>query len=279
MDRGHGDARHVKLWMLGSGSSGNAILVECDGSRILIDCGFGTRTLSGRLKPLGIDPRSIEGCLITHEHSDHVRGAGAAAKRWGWGVFATPGTALAPELAKTTVHTFEPGMTVEFARMTVASVPTPHDANQSVGFVVTSRSSGARAGLFYDIGHVSRAIASACECLDILVLESNHDEELLRNGPYPRWLQARIASKIGHLSNHDAGAFARTAVTRELNHLVLAHLSEQNNTPRVALSAMKGAIARTRFRGGVTAAKQDVVLGPFTPGSKRAEQPLQYALF
>ena len=279
MDRGNGDTLQVKLWILGSGSSGNAILVECDGSRILIDCGFGTRTLAGRLKPIGVDPRSIEGCLITHEHSDHVKGAGAAAKRWGWGVFATPGTARAPELAKTQVHTFEPGMTVEFPRMSVASVPTPHDANQSVGFVVTSRSTGARAGLFYDIGHVSRAIANACECLDILVLESNHDVELLRNGPYPRWLQARIASKTGHLSNHDAGAFARTAVTRELNHLVLAHLSEQNNTPRVALSAMKGAIARTKFRGGVTAAKQDTVLGPFTPGSTRAEPPVQYALF
>jgi len=269
----------VKLWMLGSGSSGNAILVECDGARILIDCGFGTRTLAGRLKPIGVDPRSIEGCLITHEHSDHVRGAGAAAKRWGWGVFATPGTALAPELAKTRVHTFQPGMTVEFPRMSVKSVPTPHDANQSVGFVVTSRSTGARAGLFYDIGHVSRAIAQACEALDILVLESNHDIDLLRNGPYPRWLQARIASKIGHLSNHDAGVFARSTVTRELNHLVLAHLSEKNNTPRVALSAMRAAIARTRFRGGLVAAQQDTVLGPFVPGAKRAEQPVQYALF
>lgn len=269
----------MKLWMLGSGSGGNAILIECDGSRILIDCGFGTRTLAGRLKPIGVDPRSIEGCLITHEHSDHVKGAAAAAKRWGWGVFATPGTALAPELAKTQVHTFEPGMTVEFPRMSVASVPTPHDANQSVGFVVTSRSTGARAGLFYDIGHVSQAIARACEALDILVLESNHDDELLRNGPYPRWLQARIASNTGHLSNHDAGVFARTTVTRELKHLVLAHLSEKNNTAPVALSAMRGAIARTRFRGGVTTAQQDTVLGPFTPGSSRAEQPLQYALF
>jgi phosphoribosyl 1,2-cyclic phosphodiesterase len=265
--------------MLGSGSSGNAILIECDGSRILIDCGFGTRTLAGRLKPLGVDPRSIDGCLITHEHSDHVKGAGGAARRWGWGVFATPGTALAPELATTRVHTFEPGVTVEFPRMSVMSVATPHDAKQSVGFVVTSRSTGARAGLFYDIGHVSPAIAGACEGLDILVLESNHDDELLRNGPYPRWLQARIASKIGHLSNRDAGTFARTTVTRALNHLVLAHLSEQNNTPRVALSAMTAALARTRFRGGVTAAKQDTVLGPFTPGSKRAEQPVQYALF
>jgi len=265
--------------MLGSGSSGNAILVECDGSRILIDCGFGTRTLAARLKTIGVAPESIEGCLITHEHSDHVKGAASAAKRWGWGIFATPGTAKAAELGKATVHTFTPGMSIDFPRLTVASTATPHDANQSVGFVVTSRSTGARAGLFYDIGHVSRAIAGACESLDVLVLESNHDDDMLRNGPYPRWLQSRIASKTGHLSNADSGAFAREAASRELNHLVLAHLSENCNSPRVALTAMRGALVRSRFKGTLTAAKQDAVVGPFTPGAARAEKPLQYALF
>jgi phosphoribosyl 1,2-cyclic phosphodiesterase len=265
--------------MLGSGSKGNAILIECDGSRILIDCGFGTRTLAGRLRTIGVAPESIEGCVITHEHSDHVKGAASAAKRWGWGIFATPGTAKAPELAKATVHTFNPGMSIDFPRLTVASTATPHDANQSVGFVVTSRSTGARAGLFYDIGHVSRAIANACESLDVLVLESNHDDHMLRNGPYPRWLQSRIASSTGHLSNADSGAFAREAASRELNHLVLAHLSENCNSPRVALTAMRGALARSRFKGTLTAAKQDAVVGPFTPAAIRAEKPLQYALF
>ena len=265
--------------MLGSGSNGNAILIECDGSRILVDCGFGTRTLASRLRAIGVEPASIEGCLVTHEHHDHVRGAGAAAKRWGWGVYATRGTARAPELAKTAVHTFDPGMTVEFPTMTAESVATPHDASQSVGFVVTSRSTGARAGLFYDMGHVSRAIAKSCEALDILVLESNHDDDMLRYGPYPPWLQRRIASRWGHLSNHEACAFARSSATRGLNHLVLAHLSEQNNSARVAMTAMKTALARSRFRGTLTPAKQDAVVGPFTPGAVRAEKPLQYALF
>lgn len=265
--------------MLGSGSSGNAILIECDGSRILIDCGFGTRTLAQRLKTISVEPQSIEGCLVTHEHTDHVKGAGAAAKKWGWGVFATRGTAKARELRKTCVQLFEPGAAVEFDRMIVRTTPTPHDARQSVGFVVESRSTGARAGLFYDIGHVSRSIADACEHLDILVLESNHDDDMLRNGPYPRWLQQRIACPTGHLSNRDAGLFARDAVTRELNHLVLAHLSEKNNSERVAVQSMRGAMARTRFKGTLTAAKQDEVVGPFLPGAARAEQPVQYALF
>jgi phosphoribosyl 1,2-cyclic phosphodiesterase len=264
--------------MLGSGSSGNAILVECDGSRLLIDCGFGTRTLAGRLRTIGVEPESIDGCLITHEHSDHVKGAGAASKRWGWGIYATPGTALAPELEGATVHTFDPGTSVEFPRMTVSSTPTPHDANQSVGFVVTSRSTGARAGLFYDIGHVSRAVSDACESLDILVLESNHDDEMLRNGPYPRFLQARIACRTGHLSNRDAGLFARTSMSRGLNHLVLAHLSERCNTPEVALGSMREALGTSRFRGTLTAASQNDVVGPFMPGAARAEQPTQYSL-
>jgi len=265
--------------MLGSGSSGNAVLIECDGSRILIDCGFGTRILAGRLKAIGVAPQSIDACLITHDHTDHVKGAKGASKKWGWGLFATHGTARAAELTGSKVHRFQPGMTIEFPRITVESTPVPHDAHESVGFVVTSHSTGARAGVFYDLGLVTRAMAKACASLDILVLESNHDDDMLRNGPYPRWLQERIASRTGHLSNRASGVFARQAMTKECNHLVLAHLSETNNTPRVAMANMRSALAGSRFKGTLTAAKQDAVVGPFTPGKARAEKPLQYALF
>jgi len=265
--------------MLGSGSSGNAVLIECDGSRILIDCGFGTRILAGRLKAIGVAPQSIDACLITHDHTDHVKGAKGASKKWGWGLFATHGTARAAELTGSKVHRFQPGMTIEFPRITVESTPVPHDAHESVGFVVTSHSSGARAGIFYDLGLVTRAMAKACASLDILVLESNHDDDMLRNGPYPRWLQERIASRTGHLSNRASGVFARQAMTKECNHLVLAHLSETNNTPRVAMANMRSALAGSRFKGTLTPAKQDAVVGPFTPGKARAEKPLQYALF
>lgn len=269
----------MKLWVLGSGSRGNAILVECDGARVLVDCGYGTRTLAGRLKAISVKPDSIDACLLTHEHADHVHGAKSAMKRWGWELFATPATARAAKLAGAKVTRFAAGNTLHFPTMSVATVPTPHDARESVGFVVTSKSTGARAGLFYDIGHVSRAIARACQSLDILVLESNHDDEMLVNGPYPRWLQNRIASRVGHLSNHDAGIFARDAVTRETNHLVLAHLSEKCNTPRVALANMRAALGKSRFRGTLTAAKQDDVVGPFVPGRSGAEKPMQYTLF
>jgi phosphoribosyl 1,2-cyclic phosphodiesterase len=268
----------VKLWTLGSGSKGNAILVECDGSRLLVDCGFGIRTLTGRLRSIGVEPASIETCLLTHEHSDHVKGAGAAAARWRWDVYATAGTAQAPELQAANVHRFAAGETLGLPRMTVAPVATPHDANEPVGFVITSRSTGARAALFYDLGHVSAAIAAACDDIDILVLESNHDENMLRAGPYPRWLQERIAGPTGHLSNRDSGTFARTAAGRGTAHLVLAHLSENCNTPDVALKSMRAAVGRSRFRGAITAARQDAVVGPFMPVGARAEAPTQYAL-
>lgn len=269
----------MKVWVLGSGSEGNAILVECDGSRILVDCGYGTRSLAGRLRTIGVEPESIDGCVITHEHSDHIRGAGSASRRWGWGIYATPGTACAPELAHATVHRFSAGMTIDFPRMTVETVTVPHDANDTVGFVVTSRSTGARAGLFYDFGRITPAIAQACESLDILVLESNHDDDMLRYGPYAPWLQRRIAGRFGHLSNRNAGLFVRSTPRRGLNHLVLAHLSKECNSADVALKSMRGALARTTFRGVVTAAPQDAVVGPFTPGAIRAEKPLQYSLF
>lgn len=268
----------MKLWLLGSGSRGNALLVECDDSRILIDCGFGTRTLAGRLKTIGVAPESIDGCLVTHEHSDHVKGAGAAAKRWGWGIYATPGTAQAPELAEAHVHMFAPGETVDFPRLAVEAVATPHDASESVGFVITGRTTGARVAMFYDIGHVSQGITAACQDIDMLVLESNHDDDMLRNGPYPRWLQGRIASPTGHLSNRDAGLFMRTAATRTLQHLVLAHLSENCNTAAAALRSMRGAVTRTAFTGTITAAEQDAVVGPFVLTGARASEPVQYAL-
>jgi phosphoribosyl 1,2-cyclic phosphodiesterase len=269
----------VKLWTLGSGSRGNAILVECDDTRILIDCGFGTRTLAGRLKTIGVKPESIDACLVTHEHTDHMSGAVSAAKRWGWTLYATDGTAIGGQMRGKHVRLFSPGVTLDFPHMTVTSTRIPHDAVEPVGFVVESRSTGARAALFYDIGYVTRRIAKACESLDILVIESNHDEHMLHNGSYPVSLKRRIASRLGHLSNPEAGRFAKEMVHKDLKHVVLAHLSEENNTPTLAMTCMRGAMARTRFKGTITAAKQDAVVGPFTPSASRADKPVQYSLF
>jgi phosphoribosyl 1,2-cyclic phosphodiesterase len=266
----------MRLWMLGSGSTGNALLVECDDERILIDCGFGTRTIKQRLAVAGVDPRSISACLVTHEHSDHVSGVARAAAKWQWPIFATAGTATAAELIDVPVTTIHPREQVQLVRMTIDVVPTPHDATESVGFVVTSRSTGCRAAVFTDIGHVTQAVRKACSDVNVLIIESNHDDEMLRWSSYPPFLQRRIASRVGHLSNPHAADLIGHSVHAGLQHVVLAHLSQECNTPRQALDTAAPVLRKTRFKGRLTAAPQDVVVGPFVP---TGGAPTQFDLF
>jgi phosphoribosyl 1,2-cyclic phosphodiesterase len=262
--------------MLGSGSSGNAVLVECDDERILIDCGFGTRTIKRRLAVAGIDPQSISACLVTHEHSDHISGVAKAAAKWNWPIFATAGTATAAGMIEVPVTTIATREKIQLTRMTIDVVPTPHDATESVGFVVTSKSNGARAAVFTDIGHVTSAVRKACAEVNVLVIESNHDQEMLRWSSYPPFLQRRIASRVGHLSNPDAAHLIGECVNPGLEHVVLAHLSQESNTPRMALDTTSPVLRKTRFKGRLTAAPQDVVVGPFVPSGGA---PTQFDLF
>jgi phosphoribosyl 1,2-cyclic phosphodiesterase len=266
----------MRLWSLGSGSSGNAILVECDDERILIDCGFGTRNIKQRLAIAGVDPRSISACLVTHEHSDHIAGVAKAAKKWQWPVFATAGTATAVELAETPVTIIAASERLQLVRMSIDIVPTPHDATESVGFVITESSAGARAAVFTDIGHVTAAVRKACSEVNVLVIESNHDDEMLRFGPYPVFLQNRIRSRVGHLSNPHAADLIGESVNPGLQHVVLAHLSQHCNTPRRALDTSSPVLRRARFKGRLTAAPQDRVVGPFVP---TGGAPTQFELF
>jgi phosphoribosyl 1,2-cyclic phosphodiesterase len=269
----------VRLWVLGSGSAGNAVLIEAADGRILIDAGFGVRTLAARLKAVGVAPESIEACLVTHEHTDHVRGAAAAARRWGWAVHASRGTvAHAPELAGTRVHVFDVGAALTFSTIDVVTVRTPHDAADPVGVVVTARTSGARATVCTDIGHVSDGVRALCRDVDILVLESNHDEAMLRAGPYPPVVQARIAGDRGHLANRHAAALIRDSVTARTRHVVLAHLSQNCNAPNVAREATEQEVRRTAYRGDVVTALQSDVVGPFDAAVGRRSGARQYAL-
>ena len=267
----------MQVWVLGSGSAGNAVLVESEGTRVLIDAGFGPRTLARRMKLAGVDAASVTACVVTHDHSDHVRGVRQAARRWGWQVFATPGTAETTDLVDTPVTTFTAGERVQVGSLEVEAVATPHDATEPVGVLVTAVATGARAGICYDIGHASDGVRTLCECVDVLVLEANHDEGMLWAGPYPAWLRARIASSTGHLSNRAAADVARDMASRQLAHLVLAHLSETNNTPALADRAVRAALRKTSFQGRLSTSHQDAVVGPFTPRgfTSRAAQPAQ----
>jgi len=269
----------VRLWVLGSGSGGNAVLVEAGGSRVLVDAGFGPRELASRMRAIDVAPASVEACIVTHEHTDHVKGAAAGARKWGWSLYASSGTMDAwPELRGAGCSALVPGEALTLSRMEVIARSTPHDAAAPIGVRVACRSTGATAVVCTDIGHVSEGVRELCAGADLLVLESNHDEGMLRTGPYPPFLQRRIASRTGHLSNRASAELSRDVVHRDLAHVVLAHLSEKCNDHGVARAATADALRRTRFRGTLSVALQHGVVGPFLPRAGRAEPEAQYSL-
>lgn len=261
----------MRLWSLGSGSKGNALLVECGDTRVLVDAGFPARTLSARLTAIGVAPGSISACVVTHEHIDHVRGASAAQAKWGWTLHASTGTVRGSEqLADSVVNEFGAGATFSIGRADITTVGVSHDATEPIGLVITDRASGARAAIIYDLGAVTSEVRTAVRDVDVLVIEANHDEGMLRSGPYPKYLQARIASRSGHLSNRASAALCAEAAHGALNHVVLAHLSETNNDHGVAKAAVTAALGRTRFRGAVSTAAQHAPVGPFCAKHSRS---------
>lgn len=264
--------------MLGSGSAGNAVLIECGGSRILVDCGFGTRTLAGRLKAIDVAPASIEACIVTHEHADHIGGAAAGARKWGWQLYASRGTMNAwPALVEASCIQLGVGTAFALERMQIDTCAIPHDAAMPIGVRVTSSSTGASAVVCTDLGHVNDGIRTLCADADLLILESNHDEGMLRTGSYPPSVRARIGSRVGHLSNRACAQLARDMVHKNLSHVVLAHLSENCNDHGTAHRATANALSLTRYRGAVSVAMQHTVVGPFTPKAGRTQHETQYA--
>ncbi|HLV25219.1 MAG TPA: MBL fold metallo-hydrolase [Gemmatimonadales bacterium] len=253
--------------MLGSGSRGNAAVVECGDVRILIDAGFPARTLAQRMRSVGVEPESISHCVITHEHQDHCRGAGVAARRWGWELHATAGTlAQCADLAGSRLSTITTGTAIRFGNLELVAHRTPHDAAASIALLMTSLTTGTRTGIAYDLGSVPDSICDAFAGVDILVAEANHDVEMLRTGPYPFVVQKRIASRTGHLSNAACSEFVRRCVGRGTSHVVLAHMSEKCNEPGMAHDEVSKGLRRVRFSGKLSIAEQDVVLGPVEPG-------------
>lgn len=269
----------MKLWVLGSGSRGNAVVVESNGTRLMVDVGFGPRILQKRLAAAGIAPESIEACIITHEHSDHIRGAARAARRWQWPLFCTDGTYLGSRLSAlgTPAARVAAGTTISFTDMDVTTFRTPHDAEDSIGVVITARSSGVRAAIATDLGCATPTVREMLADVDMLVVESNHDDDMLANGPYPVSVQRRISGRSGHLSNSQCATLVRDVVSARLRKVILAHLSEENNAPAVAFDTMRPVLKTTRFKGTLAWAPQDSVVGPFgaaNPGKAETQLSL-----
>lgn len=254
----------MRAWTLGSGSKGNSILLESDGTRVLIDAGYSPRALVQRLASAGVQPESISAVVVTHEHIDHVRGVSAAQRRWQWQVYGSAGTIAAiAELDERRCTALRSGAAFTIGALEFELVRVPHDASAPTAVVATATRTGFRTGIAHDLGAVPDALRTAFLRLDLLLLESNHDEEMLRTGPYPAFLQARISGGSGHLSNRQSAALSRELAGEQLRQLVLLHLSEVNNTPRHAVIAAEAALRGARARCPVAAAPQDRAAGPF----------------
>jgi phosphoribosyl 1,2-cyclic phosphodiesterase len=253
--------------------------LESDDTRIVVDAGYAPRALARRLASVGVAPESVSAVVVTHEHVDHARGVAAAQARWQWHVYGSAGTigAIAGlNAARCTV--VRPGTTFTVGGVQAELVRVPHDASAPVAVVATATRSGFRTGIAHDLGAVPDALRAAFARLDLLLLESNHDEGLLRSGPYPAFLQARISGGSGHLSNRVSAAFARELAGPQLRELVLLHLSEVNNTPRHAIEAARGALGTARARRALAAARQDGATGPFGAAPARGAHQLALAL-
>ncbi|MFL5578668.1 MAG: MBL fold metallo-hydrolase [Gemmatimonadaceae bacterium] len=254
------------LWVLGSGSAGNAALVEHAGRRVLIDAGFEPVELVARLRAAGVAPATVDDVVLTHGHRDHVLGAAHGARVYGWRLWGTLGTVWQwRALRHVEVHPFAPGDTLDLGAFRVRTAATPHDVDDSSAVVVDA-ADGSRVGYCTDLGEATPDVERLLTGLDALVLEANYDDEMLRAGPYPPELQARVAGARGHLSNAGAAELARRVAHAGLEYLVLAHVSRHNNTPALALEAVGAALAGTPFRGELLAAPQDRVLGPLVMG-------------
>ena len=227
---------------LGSGSRGNATLIQGGGSTLLIDCGFPFREIRRRCEALGVEPEQIDAVFVTHEHGDHTRGIGPTARALGCPVWMSHGTWHAADYGEIPgLNLFNShGGPVRIGALEIQPVPVPHDAREPAQYIV--KGEGRRLGLLTDLGSHTPHLLDVYREVDALVLECNHDSLMLSEGPYPPALQARVGGAWGHLNNGQAADFLRAIEHARLQHLAAAHLSEKNNLPELAVQALSGAV-------------------------------------
>ncbi|MFN7131305.1 MAG: MBL fold metallo-hydrolase [Myxococcales bacterium] len=260
--------------VLASGSSGNCTWVRGGGVEVLIDCGLPLRTLTQRLADIGRDVRNVSAVICTHLHGDHIGGIAPLARAHGVTVFGTAPTlaAVRGEPPRELFREIDVLDTVQVGGMTLQAAPTPHDAPSSIAVVAAAE--GGRLGVVTDLGHPTELLARRLSGLDALVLEMNHDVEMLETGPYPEHLKRRIRSARGHLSNEQGAELLGRVLHPGLQHLTLAHLSETNNAPRLAQAAAEQVLARGSGAPSLTLAEQRKPTAPAKLGQKRGQLSL-----
>lgn len=235
----------LRVCLLASGSKGNSLFIEAGETRVLVDAGLSAREIAVRLETLGVAASDLSGILISHEHGDHIRGAGTLARR-----FKIPVLISYPTSKQTHEHfrsaslvEFEAGCSFEFRDIHIDPFPITHDTTDPVGFIIESHE--AKVGFATDLGIATRLVQEKLKFCRLLVLESNHDENMLLNGPYPWHLKQRIKSRHGHLSNVESAELLSELMHPGLEGVFLAHLSEVNNHPGIALDVHRQQISNS----------------------------------
>jgi phosphoribosyl 1,2-cyclic phosphodiesterase len=228
----------VRFCSLGSGSSGNGLVVEAGRTRVLMDCGFNLADTVRRLERADLAPRDLTAIVVTHEHDDHLGGVARFAKRHAIPVYLTRGTAqwLPEDFPAVLVRLIDPHTAFAIDEMQVEPFPVPHDAREPVQYAFGD--GDARVGVVTDLGCVTQHVVEKLSGCTALVIECNHDLDLLMEGPYPYSLKQRVSGRFGHLCNADAAHLLRALDRSRLRHLVAAHLSLQNNKPELAVRAL-----------------------------------------
>lgn len=237
----------MRLCALASGSKGNSIYLEAGGARVLIDAGLCGRELTSRLDSVGVDPATLDAIIVTHDHRDHVYGAGIMARRYDLPVYSAYGTIQASEKVWgkiSRINEIESGTLFSINDLELYPFSTPHDSRQSVGFIF--RAEDKKGGIATDLGYVTRLVRECLKGCDILVVESNHDERMLLDGPYPWHLKQRVKGREGHLSNPACAELVEDVYHEELQNIILAHLSEVNNSPDLAYETLMSRM-KSRF--------------------------------
>lgn len=244
----------LRFASLGSGSRGNAALVASGSTLLMIDCGFSLAETERRLARWEVAAEQIDAILVTHEHGDHIAGVGKLARRYGTTVFMTHGTHRAWKDARVPdVQFVNPHTSFTVGDIDVQPYPVPHDACEPCQFVLGNN--GHKLGILSDAGTITPHICEQLDGCDALLLECNHDVDMLANGPYAQALKQRVGGPLGHLSNAQSAGLIGRLETAAMQHIAVTHISETNNTPELAQAALAGALGDNLER--ITLADQD----------------------
>ncbi|KPJ90217.1 MAG: MBL fold metallo-hydrolase [Gammaproteobacteria bacterium SG8_11] len=231
----------MRFASLGSGSRGNSLVVQHQKTTVLIDCGFSIKEVKRRLASLQLEIDAINAIVVTHEHTDHISGVGGLARKFRLPVYSTRGTCMAAPWGEIPEENhITPDQSVAIGELEFWPFPVPHDARQPCQYVISN--GDCRLGILTDTGSITPHITSQMTKCDAMVLECNHDLDLLYNSDYPEHLKQRITSYYGHLSNQQAADLIRTVDASRLKHLIAAHLSEKNNTSSLVRQVLSDAM-------------------------------------